>query len=160
MDSLLSIVGPILNRLLASVTGKRHKMRLDVQVDTTDSGDLETIVQLTNAGDFFERDVTMTVSASVAHEVHVRFISVQCENSDQVRIEQDTKRTSTKRFATTELILEIDGLGKGDAVCVRALSTEYIPTLKIKAMSHFTLTTYDSTKHAPPLVSSFTTPSA
>lgn len=129
------ILSVLFDRMWARLAGKRHKLTIRVLTDTRDTGDVETLVCVKNAGDYFERDVAVNIETAVSKGKHVRFIGEQVQKNDQAKVERTETRSESPRFSNAHLALKVNALEEADELLVRILSECYIPTFKVSAVS-------------------------
>lgn len=150
MEVLVAGIGRLISLVITLAAGERHRFTIDVDRDSTEGGDAQTVLVITNAGNRWERNVTVRAQVAVQPEDYVRFITVQSEDDDLVEIEKAEHRTFSKLFTTYHLILEVDGLQKGHRILIRMLSNEYLNNIQVRIMSDKASKTYDSRRHDTP----------
>lgn len=141
-----AILGVVFDRLWTQIAGERHKLVIKVESDGRETGGTQTFIYLKNTGSFFERDVRLNIEAATSKDDSVRFPHVQSETNDQVKIERTDTRSEANHFKHFNLSVGIDGMERKDVILVVAISTHYIPTLKVDAISNATTARYNSLK--------------
>ena len=140
------VIGVVVDRFYETQFGRRHKLSITLEYEGRDDGGTNTTITVKNKGDYFERDTKITVEASVSPNDQVRFLYTTSPNIDQMKIVRKDTSLETLGFNHFLLSLNADGMQKDDEVVIAAVSTHFISTLKVDAMTDNAVVRYNSLK--------------
>ena len=153
MEVILLVVGAVLgvfaDRLWERFFGKQHGLQVLIESDVTDRDSTETIIRVVNSGDYFERDIQVHIETAFGLDDTVRFRLVMIDLDSNRQWERLDSRSQNEHFNIATMTVKVDGMDPGEEVLVVAVSKDYIPTLRVDAISNETSCRYNSFNGAP-----------